>query len=71
MKTRTTFLLFLLCCWFAQPLVAAEPVGVSLIQLIANPKEYDGKVVRVIGFVRLALPPKIWTQFCGSERSRQ
>ena len=53
MKARTTFLLLLLSCWFVQPLVAAEPIGVSLIQLIANPKDYDGKVVRVIGFVKL------------------
>jgi len=28
-------------------------VNVSLVQLIANPKDYHGKVVRVIGFVRL------------------
>jgi hypothetical protein len=42
-----------LLCWFAQPLVAAEPLDVSLVQLIANPKDYDGKVVRVIGFMRL------------------
>ena len=40
-------------CWFAQPLVAAEPLDVSLVRLIANPKDYDGKVVRVIGFMRL------------------
>lgn len=53
MKTRTALLLLLLSCWFVQSLVAAEPIGVSLIQLIANPKDYDGKVVRVIGFVRL------------------
>ena len=33
--------------------MAAEPLDVSLVQLIANPKSYDGKVVRVIGFVRL------------------
>jgi hypothetical protein len=53
MKTRTTFLLLLLLCWFVQPAVAAEPLNVSLIQLIANPKEYDGKIVQVIGFVKL------------------
>jgi hypothetical protein len=29
------------------------PTDASLIQLIANPDKYDGKVVRVIGFVRL------------------
>ena len=30
-----------------------EPKGVSLLQLIANPSEYHGKLVRVIGFCRL------------------
>jgi len=53
MRTRTTFLLLMLSCWFAQPLVAAEPLHVSLVQLIANPMEYDGKAVLVVGFVRL------------------
>ena len=53
MKTRTLLLLLSLFCWFAQPLIAAEPLDVSLVQLIANPKDYDGKVVRVIGFMRL------------------
>lgn len=40
-------------CWLTQPLFGDEPLDVSLIQLIANPKPYDGKVVRVIGFVRM------------------
>lgn len=30
---------------------AQQPTRVSLVQLIANPNEYDGKFVRVIGFV--------------------
>jgi hypothetical protein len=30
-----------------------EPNGVSLVQLIANPREYHEKLVRVIGFCRL------------------
>ena len=34
-------------------MLAAEPLDVSLVRLIANPKDYDGKIVRVIGFVRL------------------
>lgn len=54
MKTRM-LLFLLLICWFAQPLVASEPLEVSLVQLIANPKDYDGKVVRVIGFLRMEL----------------
>ena len=51
-NSHASFLLSLIC-WFAQPLVAAEPLDVSLVRLIANPKDYDGKVVRVIGFMRL------------------
>jgi len=35
------------------PVHAAEPHNVSLVQLIANPTEYHGKLVRVIGFCRL------------------
>jgi hypothetical protein len=52
---KTPALLFLLSslCWFAQPLAGAEPIDVSLVRLIANPKDYDGKVVRVIGYARL------------------
>ena len=53
MKFAPTFLLLLFLGWFAQPLVAAETLDVSLVQLIANPKDYDGKVVRMIGYVRL------------------
>lgn len=30
-----------------------DPTGVSLIQLISNPDRYDGKVVRLEGFLRL------------------
>lgn len=30
-----------------------EPSDVSLLQLIANPRDYDGELVRVIGFCRL------------------
>ncbi len=52
MRTRILILLSLLC-WFAQPVLAAEPLDVSLVQLVANPKDYDGKLVRVIGFLRL------------------
>jgi len=31
----------------------AEPIDVSLINLIATPKEFDGKLVRVKGFARV------------------
>jgi hypothetical protein len=30
-----------------------RPIEASLIQIIANPKDFDGKLVRVQGFVRL------------------
>ncbi|MDR7272968.1 hypothetical protein J2X20_005653 [Pelomonas saccharophila] len=33
--------------------VSAQSVDVSLISLIATPREFDGKQVRVIGFARL------------------
>ncbi|MFY7867182.1 hypothetical protein, partial [Roseateles sp.] len=32
---------------------SAQPLDVSLISLIATPKEFDGKRVRVMGFARL------------------
>ena len=33
-------------------LTAQQPQAVSIVQLIANPAAYDGKVVQVFGFVR-------------------
>jgi hypothetical protein len=38
---------------FVVPVKAEEPVDVTLVQLIANPEKFDGKLVRVIGFLRL------------------
>ena len=35
------------------PAHAAERLDVSLIQLIASPRDYHGKLIRVIGFCRL------------------
>jgi len=35
------------------PAKADRSVGVSMVQLITNPKKFDGKFVRVIGFLRL------------------
>ena len=35
------------------PLQALEPTSVTLVQLIANPEKFDGKLIRVIGFLRL------------------
>lgn len=53
MIIRYTFVaLFLLGIW-SKTNAAEQPVTVSLVQLIANPEDYDSKFVRVIGFVRL------------------
>jgi hypothetical protein len=38
---------------FAVQIKAEEPIDVTLVQLIANPEKFDGKLVRVIGFLRL------------------
>ena len=46
-----------LCIFFATlfvaPIKGEEPVDVTLVQLIANPEKFDGKLIRVIGFLRL------------------
>ena len=34
-------------------LQAQEPTDVTLVQLIANPEKFDGRLIRVIGFLRL------------------
>jgi len=36
-----------------EPAKADEPIDVSMVQLIANPEQFDGKLIRVIGFLRL------------------
>lgn len=38
---------------FAVRREAQEPVDVTMVQLIANPEGFDGKLIRVIGFLRL------------------
>jgi hypothetical protein len=43
----------LLMVWFLGAQSPREPLDVSLIQLIANSDKYDGKLVRVIGYLRL------------------
>jgi hypothetical protein len=37
---------------FVVPIQAKEPLDVTLVQLIANPEKFDGKLIRVIGFLR-------------------
>jgi hypothetical protein len=43
----------LLTALLVAPTKAEEPVDVTLVQLIANPQNFDGKLIRVIGFLRL------------------
>jgi hypothetical protein len=38
---------------FAARREAQEPVDVTMVQLIANPQSFDGKLIRVIGFLQL------------------
>jgi hypothetical protein len=40
-------------CWLVQPLIASEALDVSMAKIIANPEDYQDKIVRVIGFVRI------------------
>ncbi|MDP3543694.1 MAG: hypothetical protein Q8T11_14595 [Elusimicrobiota bacterium] len=53
MRTQTLLLALGLFGSLVLPAHSAEHLDVSLIQLIANPKAYDGKLVRVTGYVRL------------------
>lgn len=43
----------LLTALLAVPINAEKPVDITLVQLIANPEKFDGKLIRVIGFLRL------------------
>jgi hypothetical protein len=52
MKLIAVICVFLSSLW-AIPTTAQEPTDVSMVQLIANPEKYDGKLVRVIGFLRM------------------
>jgi hypothetical protein len=52
MKLLTSVCLFLTTL-FVVPIKAQEPVNVTIVQLIANPDKFDGKLIRVIGFLRL------------------
>jgi len=53
MKTCVTFLAFIMLFVPVQARETVKAIDVSLIQLIANPKDYDGKIVRVTGFLSL------------------
>ena len=56
MRFITVFLILLLVA----PSLAQsrQPTSVSIVQLIANPKAYQGKFVRVIGFVSIRFEGK-------------
>ncbi|HKS67676.1 MAG TPA: hypothetical protein VJR26_10595 [Candidatus Acidoferrales bacterium] len=45
--------LCLVACAVAGAAVAQEPADVSMVQLIANPSAFNGKLIRVTGFLRL------------------
>jgi len=45
--------MILLSGFYASPLSSALNNSVSIVQLIATPEKYDGKVVQVMGFLRL------------------
>src|SRR6266481_3107840 len=52
MKSCLFAILILFCNALADS-SAPQPEDVSMVQLIANPKEHDGKFVRLIGYVNL------------------
>jgi hypothetical protein len=53
MKNLRLVMLLTLLATACPVAMAEEPVDVSMIQLIANPRDYQDKLVRIIGFVRL------------------
>ena len=56
MKLTTAFLILLLVVPSLGQ--SRQPISVSLVQLIANPKTYHGKFVRVVGFVSVRFEGK-------------
>jgi hypothetical protein len=53
MKLMGSICLFLLTALLFAQVKAQEPLDVTMVQLIANPEKFDGKLIRVIGFMRL------------------
>ena len=53
MKLIASVCILLLVAPLVGRVKAEEPVDVTLVQLIANPQQFDGKLIRVIGFLRL------------------
>jgi hypothetical protein len=50
---KRLLLLYLVATALSMPMMSQEPIDVSIVQLIATPKAFDGKLVRVTGFLRL------------------
>jgi hypothetical protein len=46
-------LVFTLTTLLVAPIQAQQPTDVTLVQLIANPEKFEGRLIRVIGFLRL------------------
>jgi hypothetical protein len=53
LKEKLIFAVVALVLTLPLPLPAEEPDDVSIIQLIAAPSTFDGKLIRTIGFLRL------------------
>ena len=56
MSSNLVKLIFLVCAiavLLVAPMKAEEPTDVTLVQLIANADKFDGRLIRVIGFLRL------------------
>lgn len=43
----------LVAALFVVPVRAGQPINVTLVQLIATPEKFDGKLIRVIGFLEI------------------
>ena len=50
---KRTALVCIIATLLVAPLKAQQSTDVTLVQLIANPDKFDGKLIRVIGFLRL------------------
>jgi hypothetical protein len=50
---RLSALVWIIASLLAVPIQAQEPTNVTLVQLIASPEKFDGKLIRVVGFLRL------------------
>ena len=49
----TASICILVAALFVVPVKAEQPINVTLVQLIANPEKFDGKLIRVIGFLEI------------------